>query len=63
MRLHKSVKSGLLAAASAATLGLAMTGAGQAIPFRDDVGDEGAQEFAAPWDGVIQIYMWDRRTA
>ncbi|MCC5996307.1 MAG: autotransporter domain-containing protein [Oceanicaulis sp.] len=58
----KTLKTGLYAAASAATLALALNAPAQAIPFRDDVGDEGAQAFAAPWDGVIQIFMWNRST-
>jgi hypothetical protein len=58
----KTLKSGLYAAASAAVLAAALNTPAQAIPYRDDVGDQGAQEFAAPWDGVIQIFMWNRAT-
>ncbi|GGG96870.1 hypothetical protein GCM10007420_10680 [Glycocaulis albus] len=56
----KGIKTSLYAAASASTLALAMTAPSAAIPYRDDVGDEGAQAFAAEWDGVIQIFMWNR---
>ena len=56
----KTIKGPLLAATSAVMLAMAMGSAAQAIPFRDDVGDEGAQEFAQGWDGVVQIYMWNR---
>jgi uncharacterized protein YhjY with autotransporter beta-barrel domain len=45
-----------LAVAGAAT---AITPA-EAIPYRDDVGDGGSQAFAAGWDGVVQIFMWDQ---
>lgn len=31
-----------------------------AIPYRDDVGDEGSQDFALGWDGVVQIYLWEQ---
>ncbi len=61
---HISMR-GLGGAASALALcaALAVTAApSEAIPFRDDVGDEGAQAFAEPWDGVVQIYMWNRGT-
>ncbi|MFW5660163.1 MAG: trypsin-like serine protease, partial [Oceanicaulis sp.] len=54
--MKKTLKTAFLAAASAAVIATGLSSAGHAIPFRDDVGDEGAQEFAAPWDGVIQIY-------
>ncbi len=57
-----TLKKTLLAAASAATLAAGLSSAGHAIPFRDDVGDEGAQEFAAPWDGVVQLYRLDEAT-
>ncbi|MGY6628869.1 MAG: autotransporter domain-containing protein [Oceanicaulis sp.] len=56
----KTLKTGLYAAASAAVLATALNAPASALPFRDDVGDEDAQAFAAPWDGVIQIYMWNR---
>ncbi len=58
----KTLKTGLYAAASAAVLATALNAPAQAIPYRDDVGDQGAQDFAAPWDGVIQIFMWNRST-
>lgn len=54
------IRAGLYAAASATTLAVALSAPSGAIPYRDDVGDQGAQEFAAPWDGVIQIFMWNR---
>lgn len=56
------IRAGLYAAVSATTLAVALSAPSGALPYRDDVGDEGAQEFAAPWDGVIQIYMWNRNT-
>ena len=56
----KSIKGPLLAATSSVMLAMAMVPSAQAIPYRDDVGDEGAQEFAQGWDGVVQIYMWNR---
>lgn len=52
----------LTSTVSAITLAAAATGLAQAIPYRDDVGDEGAQEFAAGWDGVVQIFLWDQST-
>jgi len=58
----KSIRTSLLAATSSVMLAMALTPAANAIPFRDDVGDEGAQEFAQGWDGVIQIYLWNRNT-
>ncbi|XBQ17084.1 MAG: autotransporter domain-containing protein [Oceanicaulis sp.] len=58
--MKKTLKTAFLAAASAAVIAAGLSSAGHAIPYRDDVGDAGAQEFAAPWDGVIQIYAWDR---
>ncbi|WP_430430923.1 trypsin-like serine protease [Oceanicaulis sp.] len=58
----KKIKGPLLAATSAVMLAMAMGSSAQAIPFRDDVGDEGAQEFAQGWDGVVQIYLWNRVT-
>ena len=33
-----------------------------AIPYRDDVGDEGSQDFGIGWDGVVQIYLWDQNS-
>ena len=48
----KSIKAPLLAATSSVMLAMAMTASADAIPFRDDVGDEGAQQFAQGWDGV-----------
>ncbi|WP_292982985.1 MULTISPECIES: autotransporter domain-containing protein [unclassified Oceanicaulis] len=56
----KSIKAPLLAATSSVMLAMAMTASADAIPFRDDVGDEGAQQFAQGWDGVVQIYLWNR---
>ena len=56
----KGIKASLYAAASASTLALALTAPSGAIPYRDDIGDQGAQNFAAQWDGVIQIFMWNR---
>jgi uncharacterized protein with beta-barrel porin domain len=56
----KAIKASLYAAASAGTLAVAMGAPAAALPYRDNVGDEGAQAFAAEWDGVIQIYMWNR---
>jgi len=58
----KTIKGALLAAASSVMLATALTAPGQAIPFRDDVGDQGAQDFAQGWDGVVQIFMWNRVT-
>jgi outer membrane autotransporter protein len=58
----KKIKGPLFAATSAVMLAMAMGSSAQAIPFRDDVGDEGAQEFAQGWDGVVQIYLWNRVT-
>lgn len=58
----KTLKTGLYAAASVVVLATALNAPANALPFRDDVGDEGAQAFAEPWDGVIQIYMWNRST-
>lgn len=58
----RAIKAGLYAAVSAGALAAAMTAPADAIPYRDDVGDQGAQEFAAGWDGVIQIFMWNRGT-
>ena len=58
-------KKTLTSTTSAMVLALAgvtaMTAApAEAIPFRDDVGDSGAQAFAAGWDGVVQIFYWDQ---
>jgi len=58
----KTIKCALLTAASSVMLATALATPAQAIPFRDDVGDEGAQEFAAGWNGVVQIFMWNRVT-
>lgn len=58
----KSIRTPLLAAASSMMLVLALTPTANAIPFRDDVGDQGAQDFAQGWDGVVQIFMWNRVT-
>ncbi|WP_306015138.1 autotransporter domain-containing protein [Oceanicaulis sp. MMSF_3324] len=58
----KSIRTSLLAATSSVMLAMALAPSADAIPFRDDVGDEGAQEFAQGWDGVIQIYLWNRNT-
>lgn len=58
----KTLKNGLYAAASAAVLTAALSAPSHAIPYRDDVGDQGAQDFAVPWDGVVQIFMWNRTT-
>lgn len=58
----KTIKGALLAAASSVMLATALAAPGQAIPFRDDVGDQGAQDFAQGWDGVVQIFMWNRVT-
>ena len=56
-------KKTLTSTTSAMVLALAgvtaMTAApAEAIPFRDDVGDSGAQAFAAGWDGVVQLFYW-----
>lgn len=56
----KTIKGALFAAASSVALACAMAAPASAIPFRDDVGDEGAQAFAEGWDGVVQIYLWNR---
>lgn len=58
-------KKTLTSTTSAMVLALAgvtaMTAApAEAIPFRDDVGDSGAQAFAQGWDGVVQIFYWDQ---
>jgi len=58
----KSIRTPLLAAASSMMLALALAPTANAIPFRDDVGDQGAQDFAQGWDGVVQIYLWNRVT-
>ena len=49
----KSIKAPLLAATSSVMLAMAMTASADAIPFRDDVGDEGAQQFAQDLPPVI----------
>ena len=46
--------------ASAVALAVACTATASAIPYRDDVGDEGTQDFAVGWDGVVQIYLWEQ---
>ena len=56
----KTIKGSLLAAASSVMLAMAIVPSSQAIPYRDDVGDQGAQDFAQGWDGVVQIFMWNR---
>ena len=56
----KSIKMPLLAATSAMMLATALASSANAIPYRDDVGNEGAREFAQGWDGVVQIYLWNR---
>lgn len=57
-----TIKGSLLAATSSVMLAMAMGPSAQAIPYRDDVGDQGAQDFAQGWDGVVQIFMWNRST-
>ena len=56
----KNFKKPLLAATSSVMLAMAMASTAHAIPYRDDVDDQGAQQFAQGWDGVVQIFLWNR---
>lgn len=49
----------LLTGASAAVLAAMLASPAQAGVYRDDVGDQGAQDYAAGWDGVVQLYLLD----
>lgn len=56
--LKKNIRT-LMTGASAAAMTAMMAAPVQAGVYREDVGDQGAQDYAAPWDGVVQIYLLD----
>jgi len=58
MTIKNKLASRLGAGVSALALA-AMAMPANAEIYRDDVGDEGSQEYADQWDGVVQIYLWD----
>ncbi|GGD09379.1 autotransporter domain-containing protein [Aquisalinus flavus] len=58
MTINKKLASRLGAGVSALALA-AMAVPANAELYRDDVGDEGSQDYAAYWDGVVQIYLLD----
>lgn len=58
MTYNKKLASRLGAGVSALALAAMAVPANAGI-YRDDVGDEGSQQYADYWDGVVQIYLLD----